>query len=248
MDNPLSGSKTFEYLIMPKIAGEFVISPVDFTYFDPATRQYRTLQSPSFPIEVVKGKGDTLLAIMPGISKEDVTLLNRDIRFIKTKPFRVHPMNSFLSHTICYYLLFVFVLLIFILLLVMHNRMMGRKADVAGLRLRSADKYARKRLRKSEILLKQGNDAAFFEELLGALWGYLSDKLNIPAAILSHDTALAALQSRLIEQEITDQFFRVTEICEMARYARVSDEVSKEKLYRDALDIISILQQKLKSV
>jgi hypothetical protein len=85
LQNALSGSKTFEYMIMPRMAGQFTIPPVEFTYFNPVAGQYKTLKSQSYDIVVERGSGDSLLAMAPGINKEDVKLLNQDIRFIKTK-------------------------------------------------------------------------------------------------------------------------------------------------------------------
>jgi hypothetical protein len=247
LDSPLSGSKTFEYLIMPKVAGQFTIPPVEFTYFDPDGKQYKTLKTQSYQIHVEKGQGDTLMAVAPGMTKEDVKMLNQDVRFIKTKPFRVHTKNYFIANSPWYFLLYALSLIFFIVILLIRRRFIRQNNDIAGVRLRKADKYARKRLKKSEGLLKIGNDAAFFEELLGAIWGYLSDKLNIPVALLSKDSAMSAIQERGVDQEIIERLFQVTDTCEIARYARGTSDIAMDKLYREALEIITILQQKLKA-
>jgi hypothetical protein len=246
-DSPLSGSKTFEYLIMPKVAGQFTIPAVEFAYFDPDTKQYKTLKTQSYEIHVEKGQGDTIMNVVSGMSKEDVKMLNQDIQFIKTKPFRVHHINSFIAQSPWYYLLYALALIVFFALLLVRSRLIRQNADIAGLRLRKADKYARKRLRKSEGLLKQGNDAAFYEELLGAMWGYLSNRLKIPVAQLSKDSAMDALQDRAVDQEIIEQVFKITDTCEMARYSQGTGDIAKDRLYHEALEIIKALQQKLKS-
>lgn len=246
MDNPLSGTKTFEYLIMPRIAGQYTIPPVEFAYFDPDNKQYRTLKTQSYLIQVEKGQGDTLMSVAPGITKEDVKLLSQDIRFIKTKPFRLHRINSFVMQSPFYYLLYGLALIVFIVILWNHYRLIKKNADIVRVRLRKADKYARKRLKKSAGLLKQRNNAAFFEELLGAIWGYLSDKLNIPVAILSKDSVKTTLQERGVEQELMDRLFGVTDTCEIARYAHGSGDIAMENLYQEALNVITRLQQKLK--
>jgi hypothetical protein len=246
LNNPLSGSKTFEYLIMPKIAGLFTIPAVEFAFFDPDTKQYKSLRTQSYHIQVEKGKDDSLMTIVPGMTKEDVRMLNQDIRFIKTKPFRVQTINFFITRSPWYFLLYVLAVMIFITILFIRIRLIRQRADFASLRLRKADKYARKRLKKSEGLLKQGNDSAFLEELSGAIWGYLSDKLNISVALLSKDSAGAALQERAVDQEVIERLFKITDACEMARYARGTDEINKKNLYLEVLEIITILQQKLR--
>ena len=246
MDNPLSGYKTFEYLIMPKVAGDFTIPPVEFTYFDADARQYKTLKTQSYSIHVNKGQGDTLMASLPGLNKEDVRLLNQDIRFIKTRPAKLRHMNAFIAFSVVYYLLIVAALALFVVIIALRKRMIRQNADIAGLRLRKADKYARKRLKRSEVLLKQGNNTAFYEEMLGALWGYLGNKLNIPVASLSKDSARSALLSRSIDQDMIDRLFGITDLCEMAQYGQGSGDIAREQLYENALRIITDLQQKLR--
>jgi hypothetical protein len=95
-------------------------------------------------------------------------------------------------------------------------------------------------------LLKQGEKNRFYEELLGAVWGYLSDKLNIPLSALSRETARTALQSRSVDESLMDDLFRIIDECEVARYAQVSENMGTEKLYMDTLNVITLLQQKLK--
>jgi hypothetical protein len=246
LDNPLSGTKSFEYLIMPRVAGQFIIPPVDFTYFDTDARQYRTLKTQSYTIRVEKGQDDTLLAVVPGVTKEDVKLLNQDIRFIKTKTLKLRRVDGFIKQPPVYYLLYVIALAAFVVIIWNHNRLVKQNADIVGRRLRKADNYARKRLKKSYGLLKQGNGAAFFEELQGALWGYLSHKLNIPVAVLSKDSAKTILQDKGLEQELIDRLFGVTDTCELARYAQSSGNIAMDQLYSEALDVITRLQQKLK--
>jgi hypothetical protein len=245
-DNSQSGTKTFEYLLVPKNAGTFTISPVEFSYFDPAAKQYKTLQSQAYTVVVEKGEGDSLMAVVPGVSKEDVQLINRDIRFIKTKPASLRPSKSFLADSPWFYILYVLLTALFIVFAVLQRKMARNKADIAGIRLRKADRYAQKRLKKSAVLLKQGESNQFYEELLGAIWGYLSDKLNIPLSVLSQETAKTALLARSVDEELLEALFRVTGACEMERYARVSGNVGMEKVYQEALSVITALQQKLK--
>lgn len=247
LDNPLSGSKTFEYLIMPKVEGSFTLHPIEFTYFDPDAGKYKTLRSSSYLIKVEKGIGDGQLLIGQGITKEDVKMLNQDIRFIKINTSKLHAVNSFIARSPWYYLLYFLAIVIFIALIMTRERMVKQNADIAGMRLRKADKYAKRRLKKSEGLLKQGNDTAFFEELLGAIWGYLSNKLNIPVAVLSKDSATRALQEKSVPQDTIEQLFHITDTCEMARYAGISGNYEKGRLYVEALAIITTLQHSLKS-
>lgn len=241
-----SGSKTFEYMVVPKISGAFTIPAVEFTYFDPGTQQYKSIKSQSFTLQVSPGTGDSLVNSSSLVSKEDVRMLNQDIRFIKNEPFRLESGHTYLAHLPWFYGLYVLALSLLLLGLWYRSRIIGRRSDVAGMRNRKADHYARKRLRRSAELLKQGKANAFYEELLGAIWGYLSDKLSIPVASLSKDTAKKALLSRSVEENLVEELFRITGECEMARYGMAGASVAMDRLYGDALDVISMIQQKLK--
>lgn len=245
-NNPLSGSKTFEYMIVPRVPGSFTIPPVEFTFFNAEEGRYKTLKTEAHQVFVEKGVGDTLMAVGPGINKEDVKLLSQDIRFIKTRSSRLNRMDHFYANSVWYYLTWVALLALFFALLYFRRKIIRENADVAGIRLRRADKFARKRLKKSESLLKQGDDAAFFEEVLGALWGYLSDKLAIPVSQLSKDSAITALEARNVGNELIDELFDIINKSEMARYGNNALNIAKEALYNKSVNVITALQQKLK--
>jgi hypothetical protein len=247
MDNPLSGSKNFEYLIMPKAPGDYTIPPVEFTYFDAGTGAYKTLKTQSYNIHVDKGQGDTLVNVLPGMNKKDVKLLSQDIRFIKTKQGRLTRKDHFIAFSPAYYAAYALACIVFIALLLLRRKAVKEQADVAGRKLRKAGKYARKRLRKCEVLLKQGKDAAFYEQMLGTIWGYLSDKLNIPVSGLSKESAKQALQNHSVDEALIEKLFNITNTCEMARYGYGSEnKIIKEELYRECLKVISELQQKIR--
>jgi hypothetical protein len=246
LDNSLSGTKTFEYLLMPKVPGTFSIPAIEFSYFDLASQKYRTIKSQAFTVKVEKGQGDAAMESNPGINKEDVKLLNQDIRFIKNKPFTLQANRTFWADSVWYYLIYVLLVILFIVITWRRRKLLQNRSDRALMRLRKADRYARKRLTRSAELLKQGETNRFYEELLGAVWGYLSDKLNIPLSALSRETARTALQSRSVDESLLDDLFRIIDECEVARYGQVSENMGMEKLYQDTLSVITILQQKLK--
>ncbi len=246
LENSLSGTKTFEYLLMPRATGTFSIPSVEFSYFDPASKQYKTIKSKAFTVKVEKGQGDAAMETNPGIAQEDVKLLNQDIRFIRNKPITLQANKTFWADSIWYYLIYILLVVLFILLTWRRRKQLQNRADVSLMRLRKADRYARKRLIKSAELLKQGETNRFYEELLGAVWGYLSDKLNIPLSALSRETAGSSLQSRSIDENLIADLFRIIDECEVARYGQVSENMGMEKLYQDSLNVITMLQQKLK--
>ncbi len=244
-NNALSGAKTFEYLLIPEHPGEFTIPPAEFSYFDSDIGKFTTLKTQSFKIYVSYNEGDSISGSGEVISKEEVQLLNQDIRYIKTNSLNLNKKDTFFGLTFGFYLIVLSLLIIYIGFLIIHKKRVTQRLDIKGSQFRSADRYARKRLKHCYSLLKQGNDAAFYEELLGAIWNYLSYKLDIPMAILSKDSAERKLAGRNVERENLDRLFYITDTCEMARYGHVG-EIDKEQLYKNALQIITTLQQRLR--
>jgi hypothetical protein len=241
-----SQSKTFEYLINPKNPGDFTIPAIEFSYFDPASGQYKSLHSQSFNLHVTRGEGDTMMQVMPGMAKEDIRMINQDIRFIRNKPMDLTTGKSYLADSPLYYLLYLLLLGIFIALIYTRRKFVRERADKAGMRLKKADRYARKRLIGSYQLLRQGETSRFYEELLGAVWGYLSDKLKISMSSLSKETAHEALKAKSVDDSLTDELFQIISESEAARYGMASGSTEMEKLYKDTLRVITSLQQKLK--
>ncbi|MBK9671049.1 MAG: protein BatD [Bacteroidetes bacterium] len=82
----VSGSRTFDYLLIPRHSGKYELPPISFSYFDISKKSYVTLSSPDFTLDVERGaaneseSGTTVIT-----AKEDVKILGNDIRYIKTK-------------------------------------------------------------------------------------------------------------------------------------------------------------------
>ncbi len=245
-ENALSGSQSFEYTIIPRHAGEYKISPIKFSYFDPSSKSYKTLSTQEFNISVAKGKEDTTSVIITGLSKEDVKLLGSDILFIKNKPFKLVKMNRFIIGSLEFYSLYLVSLLLFVLFIIIRRKRIKRNADLSLVKNRRANKYARQRLRKARVMLKKNNHESFYEEVLKAMWGYLSDKLDIPVADLSKDTSKEALYKKNIDEELMNTFYYIIDNCEYARFSPEHGSAEMHKLYDNAIKTIIKLQQKLR--
>lgn len=244
-ESPTTGAKTFEYLLIPHYPGEFTLRPVEFTFFDVSSKTYRTLRSSAHTISVDKGKGDTLLPAISGMAKEDVKLLTSDIQYIKLKTGTRAFKGQWLVDRSGYYLLYLALALLFGLILWFRRNHIRQTSDLTRVKNRKASQYARKRLKKASRLMGAENKNAFYDELLKAIWLYLSDKLNIPMAELSRESAQAALESRGISGETMDRFFEITGECEFARYAPASEAGNAELLLEKSVKLIVRLQQEL---
>jgi len=240
------GTKTIEYLIIPRHAGNYRIPPVSLSYFDLGSGSYRRVETQPLSIRVEPGEGDSTAAVTRSWSKKDVSIIGSDIRYIKTDGFELDERGVFLFGSPGFYTVYVGGVVLFAGLLFLYRKRQRENADVALMKHKKANKYARKRLKEASGYLKQGEKDRFYEEILKAMWGYLSDKLGIPVAELSRDNAREKLENKNVPQHMMDQFLELLDNCEYARFAPSADEERMDRLYQDAISTISALQQKLK--
>ncbi len=243
----ISGTRTFEYLLIPRNAGEFQIRPVEFSYFDPAKRAYSTLSTPLYQIRVSKGEGGESGITYSGVSQQDIQFIGTDIRHIKTGHLNLAPINSLLVSSPGFLLGLILPVLIFAGAYLFWNAERRKRGNVALVRNRKANKVARKNLRKAGEFLGQNLTTAFFEEISRALWGYISNKFNIPLSDLSLETVNHRLNAKGAGEEHISRFLSVLERCEYARFAPGDKSEKMQEIYNDALEVISRMEQELKS-
>jgi hypothetical protein len=240
------GTKTVEYLVIPRHAGEYQIPSASLSYFDLNRQAYTSVQTRPVTLHVEQGEGDTTGGVQRSYSQKDVSIIGSDIRYIQTDQFELEDKNDFLYGSTPFYLVYIAGLVLFGGVFMVRRRKEKENADVALMKNRKANKFARKRLKDASRYLEQGQKDPFYEETLKALWGYLSDKLGIPVAELSRDKAREKLEANRIPEEMTERFMKLIDNCEYARYAPSTDEERMDRLYQDAITIITALHQKLK--
>lgn len=244
----VSGSKTIEYMAIPRYAGKFEIPAVEFSYFDIKSGAYKTLKSEAFELEVEPGEGGNAAA--PVVSnfnnKESVKYLGKDVRYLKTKGFHfVTPDNLFYG-SLANILWYVIPALLFIAFFVIYRKQVRENANIALVRTKRANKVATKRLKIAGKLMAENKREAFYEEILRALWGYLSDKLSIPQAELTKDNVEAELAKYGVSENLKSEFMDILNTCEFARYAPSAETDAMDKLYQLTVDAIEKMESTIK--
>jgi hypothetical protein len=245
-NNGLSGSKTFEYLFIPRFEGDYTIPPIKFASFDPATGSYKHQQSQEFNLQVEKGSDDQNATVTSAYSKENLKLIGRDIRFIKQGQYKLKTREALFFGSTAFFFVYLGALLLFLIIAVVYRKKLKENANAQLIRNKKANKVARKRLREAAGFLKQDKDEQFYESVLKAFWGYLSDKLNIPVAELNRENATASLIKRQVKTETVDEFIKIIDTCEYARYAPSAVSVTKEGLYQDAVTLMGKLEKQIR--
>lgn len=244
--NGLSGTFDVEYLAIPRHAGTFTIPAIEFTYFDLKTKTYKTLKSDSYTLKVAKGEGNADQVVANFTSKESVKVLGLDIRFIKLGDTSLKQKGNFFYGTMAYCLWYIVPLLIFIILIVFFHRQAAENANIVKMKNKKANKVATKRLKLAGKLLSENKKNEFYDEILKALWGYISDKLNIPVSQLSKDNIESKLSEYGVDALLIKEFIDALNECELARYAPGNENEAMDKVYTASVNIISKMENSIK--
>lgn len=242
----LAGSKVIEYLAIPRHAGDYTIPPIEFSYFDLKSQSYKTLKTEPYSLKVAKGEGNSDQVVANFTNKEDLKVLGKDIRYIKTGKTNLQPKDNYFFGTIGYYLWYIIPLVLFITFMVIYRKQAIENANVAKVRTKKANKVATKRMKNAGKLLAEKKQEAFYDEVLKALWGYISDKLNIPVSQLSKDNIEEKLNEYGVTSELVTDFINTLNECEFARYAPGNQNEAMDKVYASALDVISKMENSIK--
>jgi len=241
----VSGSKTFEYLLIPRHGGEYNIDPVRFTFYDLEKKQYVTLASGNFNLKVEGSKGTDEGAAVAVQNKSDFKLLGKDIRFIKTSVTERNFAADFYG-SILFYLLLV-IPFVFIILVALYKRRRDElEGNVQLSRSRNATRMAQKRLSAAKKLLEQNNNDAFYEEIYKALNIYCTDKLSIGFADLSKENLKQNLVAKNVSESTVTKLIDTIETCEMARFAASAISTAPQTIYSDAVQIITKIEDEIK--
>ena len=246
----LSGTKTIEYLAIPRHAGNFTIPPIEFKYFDIKSESYKTLKTDAYTLKVNKGDGSSAnqQVIADFTNKESVKVLGTDILFIKTGDSALMQKGKYFFGTTAYYLWYIIPFVLFIVFVVIYRKQAVENANVARVKTKKANKVATKRMKLAGKLLSENKVNEFYDEVLKALWGYISDKLNIPVSKLSRDNIEAELAGHGVSEELIKEFIGALSECEFARYAPGNQNEAMDKVYSASVDVISKMENSIKTL
>ena len=239
----VSGSKTFEWILIPRSQGNYKIPEAALVYFNPKTKSYETRTAPSFDIKVDKGDANAMTAYS---SKTDVKLLNSDINYIKTgNPELVKAGDSFFN-TLLFWILLLLPILLTVAVVAYGRKIKELRNDIGSMKLRKATSLAKKRLRRAEAYLTQNNDEKFYIEIYQAIWGYISDKFTIPLSALSTDTVQECLEAKKGDASIEEKILKTLGDVNFARFAPGDSSAKKQGIYEQALQMILDIEKQLK--
>ena len=242
----LTGNRVIEYLAIPRHAGTYKIPGVSFSYFDIRSKSYKTLKTEEYVVNIEKGAGNADQVIANFTNKEDLKVLGEDIRYIKQNEVTFQPKGSFFYGSMSYWLFYIIPALAFIIFFIIYRKQAAENANVAKVRTKKANKVATQRMKLAGKLLSENKKDAFYDEVLKALWGYISDKLNIPVSRLSKDNIEEKLRNHGVSEELIKDFLNALNDCEFARFAPGDENQAMDKVYSSSIEVISKMENSIK--
>ncbi len=243
----VKGSRTFEYLVIPRYAGEFTIPAYSLSYFDTKSKSYKTLTTKAYTLTVAKGEGqENTVPTSTFASKENVKFLGKDIRFIKTAPVAFIPINSFILDKVWYLWSYIVLLVLAVIIILIYRSYKRTSADTVKVKHKKANKMAQKRMKVAHQLMNKAQNEQFYEEVLNALWGYLSDKLNLPASQHKREKVKEILHQKGVDEMHITEMNDLLDMCEFARYAPSAVTASNEDIYKRSVTLIGDLDNSVK--
>ncbi len=242
----VSGTKSIEYLAIPRSAGEYTIPAVKFSYFDIDEKAYKTLSTPEYTIRVKRGAGTNSdkgeeAVVVNYTQKEDIKQLGTDIRYIDTKGVDSRKSKVESINTDLIWLWYVVPLLLAIILLIILRKQIKEASDLTRMKYKRANKVAQKRLKAAAAALKANDKEAFYAAIESAAWTYLSDRLSIPTAELNKDNIASILAQKGVSEALIKDVKDVLSTAEFARYAPTTDH-GMDDLYTATTNLINNLE------
>ena len=229
--NGVEGNMVYDFLAVPRNQGSYTIPSVELTYYDTSKNAYKTIKTQPFKVEVEKGDGTSA-------ESEDFASQDKDIHTIKLGKAEQHKADEMFFGSFGYWISLLMPLIAFVVLLIVFRRRAIENADIVKKRSNRAGKIATKRLRLANKLMLQGKQGEFYDEVMRALWGYMSYKLNMPAEKLNRDNIRETLARHFVDDATIEKFTTALDECEFERYAPGDAAGNMNRTFESAMTAI----------
>lgn len=244
--NGLTGTKVWEYTIIPRYPGNFSFGKMSFSYFDLNSRSYKTIKINDLTLFVKKSSSEKDDNFSYSPQKNIEFIAGEDIAFIKKGNLNLDYLFIPLVFKPYYFLFYLIPLLAFLTMVILLRKKIKENSDIAKVKAKKASKISKKRLKKAAVYMKNNEKTEFYKEVIKTLWGYVADKLNIPQVELNRQNVILKLQEKNIDEITINKFISVIEKCEYAHFAPASNELELSYIYKETTTIIEELEQKIK--
>jgi len=241
--NTISGTKTGEYLLVPRVVGIREIPPIEFSFFNPSAKKYVTLKSEKFSIDIKPGDKQASIEVS---GKEDIKELGTDIRFIKTSFSDIQKKENYLINSTGFLIASLLPIILGISIIGWKRRYDKIHGNVVLLKYQKAQKVAKNRLKTAKKLMDTQRHKEYYTELSSALFGYLEDKLHIPKSEFTIERASVDLKRFEISDDLISDLKSSAGKCEFVRFAPGAEKSSAmQDMYDEIADVIINLEKNI---
>lgn len=227
----ISGTRTFKYIINPLNSGIYNIPSIEFSFFSVSSGKYITLKTPEFNIQVFDPSNANRNA------QTAITNLKDDIQYINTIK-NLSIFDRLIFNKLFAISLYIIPLIIIIIIAIFYRKRLKILNNFTLQKQKKADREARKRLKYAYKYLQENNSKQFFDQILSALWQFISDKYVIPISKLNIDNAREIMKEHNVDDTVIDELLSFINECQMYAYAPTSFNVDLKKFYKRAYEFI----------
>lgn len=233
----VKGSSIFEYTFIPQFMGDYEIPVSEFSYFDPISAKYVTINIPAKKIKVGKG-----VASASTTFTKDFELKNKDILHIKVGYLNIQKTHEMYLNSYLFWFWYIIPIVILVSILWYYRKTIKQRSNIQLLKTKRANKVAKKRLKRAKEFMMANLNNEFYAEILKALWGYLSDKLNIPVSELNKENISLELSNYGANEQIINELISILDKCEFAQYAPELGGSNMAEIYNETSEIMDKLE------
>jgi len=240
------GNISDTYTLVPQFKGKYPISPVEFVFFDPNIKKYKSIFSNEIIIDVLEGpssySSDNSKQVLSNSSINNISLMKSQFKFIKTKPNLISSKPYNFIYSTLFYLLIIIPIIMIVLVVVFFKSKKSSDSDIKGYKSRRANKLAKKYL--SDAKRSLGKKEVFYVALEKALHNFLKSKLSIETSDYSKEKIQSLLLNKKIKNESVKLFIILIENCEYARYTPATN-VGINNDYENAVNVIAEIDKQI---
>lgn len=244
-ESGMSGSKTWEFTLVPRYGGSYNLGAISFVYYDLVSKSYKTVSTDDIIINVRKGSGDDVAANVYNRQTSVEVINPEDVRYIKKGDLGLSYAYSPLMMSRLYWGLVIGLLLAFVVLVVLMRKYIKKRQDVELMKRKKASKVSRKRLKQARKHMQANDYSGFYKEIITALWGYAGDKFAIPTSQLTKDKVVATFAEHNVDEDMAKHFVDLIDRCEFAHFVSGSDN-EMQKIYEETTGIIEQLEENIR--
>ena len=211
----MSGTIENIYTIVPKFQGKFPIQELEFSYFDPLEKTYKTVKSQKLNIDVFEGP------TLSSNNNENIVLpVSESFKFIKKENnFTIINKEQF-SNTNTFYILLSIPLLSLLSFIIFYSLPKRRELNNYE-KIKKVYKQIKINLNNAEKSI--GNKDKFYDLVEKAIYNCLKARFSIETNKLNKESIKKQMILDGISIDKIEIILKLVESCERARYSNSSD-------------------------